>query len=205
MSRRLYRHPMSGHCHRVELFLSLLGLDVELIDATGPMRKSAEFLALNPFGQIPVLIDEDGTTLADSNAILVYLAARYDAGGWLPTDPIGRGRVQRWLSVAAGEVAYGPAAARLVTVFGVPLDHEQRLAVARRLFGWLEAHLGDRTWLALDHPTLADVALYSYLAVAPEGGAEVAPHTAICAWMARFEALPGFVPMTRTPVPGVGR
>ncbi|MCA9541269.1 MAG: glutathione S-transferase, partial [Myxococcales bacterium] len=148
---------------------------------------------------IPVLVDEDGTTLPDSNAILVYLARRYDASNqWLPDDAIGQARVQRWLSVAAGELAYGPAAARLVTRFGVPINQDERLAVATRLFGWLQAHLAKNDWLALDRPTLAELAMYAYLVLAPEGGFDPKPYPAVARWLARIEALPGFVPMQRS-------
>jgi glutathione S-transferase len=106
---RLHRMALSGHCHRVELFLSLLRLPHELIDvdlAAGE-HKSPAFLARNPFGQVPVLEDGD-VTLADSNAILVYLEGRYAPGAWLPKEPLAAARVQRWLSVAAGPLAFGP-------------------------------------------------------------------------------------------------
>ena len=84
------------------------------------MRGSPEFYRLNPLRQIPVLQDGD-LTLADSNAILVYLAKRYGAGsGWLPEDPLAAAQVQRWLSIAAGEVRYGPALARMVTQWNFP-------------------------------------------------------------------------------------
>src|SRR5438552_3245155 len=108
---RLYRVALSGHSHRVELFLSLLGLPFERIDidlAKGENR-TPEHLARSPFGQVPAIEDGD-VTLADSNAILVYLASRYDeAGTWLPRDPVAAAQVQRWLSAAAGFLAYGPA------------------------------------------------------------------------------------------------
>src|SRR3569832_880793 len=115
----LHRMALSGHCHRVELFLSLLGVPYRLVDvdlAKGEHKKP-EFLAMNPFGQVPVLQDGD-VTLGDSNAILVYLEAKYAPGQWLPRDPVGAARVQRWFSVAAGPVAFGPAAARVVQLFG---------------------------------------------------------------------------------------
>lgn len=92
---------LSGHCHRVELFLSLLGLPYQLIemDLRARAHKAPEFVARNPFGQVPVI--EDGeVTLADSNAILVYLEARYAPGQWLPREPIAAAQVQRWLSAA---------------------------------------------------------------------------------------------------------
>lgn len=200
---RLYRYALSGHAHRVELFLSLLGLPVQRIDVdlkAGEQRQPA-FLARNPFGQVPVI--EDGElTLADSNAILVYLARRYDGSGhWLPLEPAAAGEVQRWLSVAAGPLALGPAAARVAAVFGRPLDPRSH-DIATRLFDQLDARLADRSWLlAGDTPTIADIALYTYTAHAPEGGVSLAPYAHLRAWLARIEALPGFVGMQRSAVP----
>jgi glutathione S-transferase len=120
---RLYDVTLSGHSHRARLFMSLLDLPYELVavDLAGGANKTPEFLALNPFGQVPML-DDDGTIVADSNAILIYLATRYDDGQWLPRDAVGAADVQRWLSVAAGPVKNGPCDARLITLFGAPLE-----------------------------------------------------------------------------------
>ncbi len=202
MTIRLHRHPLSGHAHRVQLFLSLLGLPHELVevDLAARAHKAPEFLALSPFGQIPVL--EDGPlALFDSNAILVYLARTYDpANRWLPQDAVGQARVQQWLSVAAGPVANGPAAARLVNVFRAPLDHERAKSIADGLFTVLDRHLTGRDFVAADGPTIADIALYSYIAHAEEGDVPLASRPAITAWLRRVEALDGFVPMTVTKV-----
>jgi glutathione S-transferase len=199
---RLYRHPLSGHSHRVELFLSLLRLPFELVDvdmAKGA-HKAPDFLVKNPLGQVPVIEDGD-VTLADSNAILVYLAARYDASGhWYPCEPVAAARVQQWLSISAGQLADGPAAARLVAVFGAKLDHDRAKAIAAQLYAVVNAHLETRHFLAGDEPTIADVAMYSCTAHAPEGGVSLEPYRNVCAWLARIEALPGFVPMKRTPL-----
>ncbi|WP_395678642.1 glutathione S-transferase family protein [Inquilinus sp.] len=199
---RLYRFGLSGHSHRVELFLSLLDLPFEMIDVDlpGGAHKTPDFLVRSPFGQVPAI--EDGeVVLADSNAILVYLAGRYDeAGRWLPRDPLAAAEVQRWLSVAAGFLAYGPGAARLVTVFKAQLDHERAKALAARLYGVMEAHLARGGFLAGSQPTIADIANYTYTAVAPEGGVSLQPYPNIRAWLERIEALPGFVPMQRTAI-----
>ncbi|WP_298927642.1 glutathione S-transferase family protein [uncultured Ramlibacter sp.] len=198
---RLYRMQLSGHCHRVELFLSLLGLPCDLVDVDvgrGETR-TPEFLALNPFGQLPVLRDGQ-ITLADSNAILVYLEGRYAPGRWLPRDPLGAAQVQRWLSVAAGQLAFGPAAARVIQLFRRPDDPAAALARAQALLRVMEQQLASRAFLAAETPTLADIALYSYTAVAPEGMVTLTPFAAVRDWLARIEALPGFLPMVRTPV-----
>ena len=196
---KLYRHALSGHSHRVELFLSLIGKDVELVDVELPKgeHKTDAFLKLNPFGQVPV-IDDDRVIVADSNAILVYLAMNYADDDWYPHDPRAAAEIQQWLSVAAGPIAGGPGAARLVTVFGAALDHEWAKATAAALFEVMEKHLADRRFLLGDKPTVADVAAYSYIAHAPEGGLSLAPFAKIRAWLGRIEALPGFVPMQST-------
>jgi glutathione S-transferase len=199
---RLHGHPLSGHVHRVELFLSLLGLPFEkvTVDLTRGEHKSPAFLALNPFGQLPVIEDGD-LVLADSNAILVYLALTHDADArWLPRDAIGAARVQRWLSVASGPLAYGPAAARVAMLFGRPADQAQRDAAAR-LFALMNQQLAVQPFLAAPHPTIADVALYAYSAHAPEGGVSLATYQHLRQWLARIEALPRFVGLVRSAVP----
>lgn len=198
---KLYHHPMSGHSHRAVLFASLLGLPHELveIDLKTGAHKRPEFLAINPFGQVPVL-DDDGIIVTDSNAILVYLAKKAGRTDWLPEDARGAAAVQRWLSVAAGEVAYGPAAARLITVFGAKLNPEEVIARAHTLLGRLEAQLAGAQWLVGAAPTIADIAIYSYVARAPEGNVDLAAYPNVNAFLRRVEGLPGFVPFIRTPV-----
>ena len=165
------------------------------------VRASAAFRALNPLGQIPLLQDGD-LTLCDSSAILVYLCKRYAPGSsWLPQDAAGAAAVQRWLSVAAGELAYGPATARALAQWKAPGDPVRAAAIAQRLFAFMEAHLASRTFLAADHATIADLACYGYTAHAPEGGITLAPYPALRAWLKRVEALPDFVPMPDSPLP----
>ncbi|MCA6126176.1 glutathione S-transferase [Bradyrhizobium sp. WSM 1704] len=196
---KLYHFPLSGHAHRARLFISLLGIPHELVhvDLKSGAHKTPEFLALNSFGQVPVL-DDDGVIVSDSNAILVYLATKLGRTDWLPTDAIGAAAVQRWLSVAAGELAYGPAAARLITVFGAKHNPDDVIARAHVLLKRLEAHLADRDWLVGTQPTIADVALYSYLSSAPEGNVDLSSYPRVTAFLRRIEALPGFVPFAKT-------
>jgi len=192
----LYGTALSGHTHRVALFLRLLQLPYRRIEAAAAVRQSADFLQLNPLGQIPVLQDGE-LVLADSNAILVYLARRYAAGsGWLPDDAVGAARVQRWLSLAAGEIAFGPASARISARFydtGVPPALTRRLA--DKVLGFMDASVAVQTFLAGSHPTLADLACYAYIAHAPEGGIALDPYPNVLAWIARVQALPHFVAM----------
>lgn len=196
----LYTYHLSGHAHRVELFLSLLGLPFEKteMDLMRGEQKKPEFVAMNAFSQVPVIQDGD-VTLADSNAILTYLALRYDASQqWLPRDPVGAAQVQRWLSLAAGSLVNGPARARAIVLFKAPAD--PRCAdVAKLLFERVDAHLASHRFLAADHPTIADLAHYSYTSHAPEGGISLEPYPHIRAWLQRIEALPGFVGLVRQP------
>lgn len=198
---KLHHHPLSGHSHRAVLLASLLDLPHELVevDLKAGAHKRSEFLVLNPFGQVPVL-EDDGVVVADSNAILVYLAKKAGRTDWLPEDPRGAAAVQRWLSVAAGEVAYGPAAARLITVFGARFNADEVIGRAHTLLSRIEAHLGEADWLVGSQPTIADVAIYSYVARAPEGNVDLSAYPKVNAFLRRVEALPGFVPFVQTPV-----
>lgn len=200
---KLYRNPKSGHCHRVELMLAFLGLPYKTIDldmANGA-HKAPEYLKISPFGLVPA-IDDGGYTLADSNAILTYLVQTYAKGShWMPSDPKDVAEVQRWLTIAADNIYAGPCAARLVKVFGTGHDHGAAVAKAHDLFKVMDAHLADRDWLATDTITIADVAGYSYIAHAPEGGVDLAPYPNVRAWLDRVEARPNFVPMAKSPIP----
>jgi glutathione S-transferase len=191
----------SGHTHRVVNFLGILGLPYRLASAPADVRSTPAFRALNPLGQIPVLQDGE-LVLADSNAILVYLARRYAAGSpWLPEDPVAASRVQRWLSIAAGELKYGPAAARVITLWKAPGNLADAQALAARLLQFTDSHLADRTFLAADHATIADISCYPYIARAPEGRISLADYPHVRAWLARVEAIPGSVAMLVTPIP----
>ncbi len=197
---KLYHHPMSGHSHRARLFLSLLGASHDLVevDLKSGAHKQPDFLDKNPFGQVPVLEDE-GVFISDSNAILVYLAKKSARSEWLPEDAKGAAAVQRWLSVAAGEIAYGPAAARLITVFGAKFNAEEVINRAHTVLNRIERQLTGRDWLVGDRPTIADIAIYSYVARAPEGNVDLSTYSAVGAFLSRIEALPGFVDFVRTP------
>ncbi|OZI34772.1 glutathione S-transferase [Bordetella genomosp. 10] len=198
---KLYHHPLSGHSHRVHLFLSLLGCPHELVevDLAARAHKQPEFLKLNAFGQVPVLVDGDAA-IADSNAILVYLCKKYGKTDWLPETPKEAAAVQRWLTVAAGDIIFGLAAARLATVFAAPVDTEAAIARAHVVLRRMDDALAGSPWIAGPKPTIADVALYGYTARAPEGYVDLKDYAHVRAWLARVEALPGFVEFRRTPV-----
>lgn len=197
---RLHGFTLSGHSHRISLFLSLLELPHETIqvDLAGGAHKKPDFLAMNPFGLVPVLQDGD-LTLAESNAILVYLAMRYGDASWLPRDPVGAARVERWLSVAAGPLASGPAQARIRVVFGKTEPEPELIARSHALLAIMDAELADTVFLVGTTPTIADIACYSYVAHAPEGNVSLDAYPNVRAWLARVEALPNFVGMPATP------
>jgi glutathione S-transferase len=193
----LYGTPLSGHTHRVEALLKQLGLPYELRQAPAEVRRSAAFRSIAPFGQIPILVD-GGRVIPDSAAILVHLARTYDRDGvWLPRDLAVEVEIQRWLAIAAGDVRFGPALARLIMRFGVRADLSAAQEVAVKLFAFMETHLEGRAWLVADRPTIADLACYPYLAVADEGGLRLDDHPRLQAWVARVEGIPGFIPMPR--------
>ncbi|KND55716.1 Glutathione S-transferase subgroup [Candidatus Paraburkholderia kirkii] len=199
---KLYHHPLSGHAHRARLFLNLLAIDHEevFVDLAKGAHRTPEFLKLNVFGQIPVLVDGE-QVISDSNAILVYLAKKSGDTRWLPETLAGAAAVQRWLSVAAGQIAFGPAAARLITVFGRKFDAGEVIARAHAILEVIDGQLAGREWIAdigSAHPTIADIALYSYISSAPEGNVDLSTYANVNAWLRRIEALPGFVPFQKT-------
>ncbi|KAB2970770.1 glutathione S-transferase [Zoogloea sp.] len=197
----LYGTPPSGHAHRVEVLLKLLGLPYSYVTATVDVRQTPEFLALNPLGQIPVLQDDEAV-VCDSTAILIYLIEKYAPDSpWLPRDPKTRAEVQRWLSIASAEVRFGPATARAVSQWNMAGNLDSAKAIAARLFNFMEGHLAGRLFLAAPHPTLADLACYAYIAHAPEGGIDLSPYPHIQAWLGRVAAIPGFTDMAPLPLP----
>ncbi len=196
---KLHYFPLSGHAHRAHLFLSLLGVDhdVVMVDLANGAHKSPEFLKLNPFGQVPVLEDGD-VVISDSIAIMTYIAKKFGATDWLPEDAENAAKVQKWLSVAAGQIAFDVCAARRITVFNAPFNADEVITRAHAILALIDDELTGNDWIALDHPTIADVALYSYIANAPEGNVDLAAYANVRAWLNRVEALSGFVPFEQT-------
>ncbi len=198
---KLHRFALSGHAHRAELFLSLLGLDYSLVDVDlkNGEQKTDKFLKMNPFGQVPVL-DDNGVIISDSNAILIYLAKKYDDGHWLPEDPLASAKTQQWLSIAAGPISSGPATARLITLFGANYNADEVIQRSNELLTVIDSELNGNSFLLGDGPTIADVAAYSYIAHAPEGNVSLAPHKNILSWLKRVESLKGFIAMQSSKV-----
>ncbi|GHU31490.1 glutathione S-transferase [Betaproteobacteria bacterium] len=197
----LYGTPTSGHTHRVEALLVLLELPYVYIEAPAKVRATETFRKLNPLGQIPVLVDQE-RVFCDSGAIMIYLVQKYAPdSGWLPTEPAEAAQVYRWLFIAAGELRYGPAQARGIRQLGWAGEHVTASEIATRLLRFMEQHLAGRSFLALDHPTLADLACYGYIAHAPEGGISLEAYPNIRGWLKNVEALPNFKLMPDLPIP----
>jgi glutathione S-transferase len=199
----LYDFELSGSCYKIRLFLNILGRDYDRVpvDFVNKEHKSEKYLKLNPFGEIPIFEDGD-LRLRDAQAILVYLARKYDqTNQWYPDDPEAMGRIQQWLSTGGGEVM-NSAGARLVKILNYPLDLEKLQAGAKRVFKILDDQLATREWLELGHPTVGDIACFPYTAMAGEGGIDLAPYPNILRWIERVKRLPGFIPMPGIPAAG---
>ncbi|MGR9052861.1 MAG: glutathione S-transferase family protein [Gammaproteobacteria bacterium] len=192
----LYDMTLSGNCYKVRLLLSLLELPyrTQPVDLAGGEQNGPDYLQLNPFGQVPVL-DDDGLIVRDSQAILVYLAKRYGGERWWPDDAFGLAQIAAWLSTAANEIFHGPARLRVHRKFGRAIDTAQALQTAEKVLGIIDRRLENRDWLAGDTASIADVAAYPYLALAPEGGIDIAVYRHIVDWFQRIRALPGYVSM----------
>lgn len=194
---KLYDLTLSGNCYKVRLFLSLIGRPAEpqSLDLPAGEHQQPAYLAINPRGQIPALVDGE-LQLGDSQAILVYLARRYADEAWYPLDAISQGRIAGWLSFAANEIHHGPATARLGKLFGFPIDQAGAQQKAVAALALLEAHLAGHAWLAQgSQPSIADIAVYPYVALAGDGDVDLAPYAHLAAWFGRIRALPGYIGM----------
>jgi glutathione S-transferase len=136
--------------------------------------------------------------ITDSCAALVYLAKKYGSEYWLPEDPAGAAKIQRWLSTASGELFRGPVVARAIRIFGRDYNYDDSAMWSKRLLDWMQDELDTRQWLADEHETIADIAMYSYLRVANEGDIDLDPYPAVLRWLGDVEALDGFIPMYRS-------
>jgi glutathione S-transferase len=191
---KLYMTGRSGNSYKARLLLALLGVPYEkvLVDLHGGEHKRPAFLALNPRGQVPVL-EDGGEYFWDSTAVLVYIARKHGGEKWLPTDPSGMGRVMQWMALAQNEINYGLKAARVMLTYDRPGHLAEFQAHGREGLAVLEGRLSRNDWLAADRPTIADLACYPYTATAPEGGVPIDDYPSINAWIARIEALPGWI------------
>lgn len=193
---KLYDLDLSGNCYKVRLFAALAGIELELVpvDFLAGEHKQSPVIDMNPLGQLPVFENGD-LILRDSQAILVYLAGQYGGEQWWPEDSAQQAHIMQWLSFAANEIQNGPCAARLIDKFAVPLDKARTMDISGTILPILDQHLQQNEWLALGRPTIADCAVFPYLAVAWEGGVDLAVYPNIQRWMEQVKSLPGFIPM----------
>lgn len=196
---KLYGHEISGNSYKARLMLSLLHLDYEWVrvDLMKGEHKSPEYLAMNPFGQVPLLVDGD-IQLADAQAILVYLARQYGGESWLPLEALPMAQVIRWLSTTAGEVRQGPENARLYHLFGAgtKINVERATQKSELILAQLDQHLSTHTWLEFERPTIADIAVFPYVALARDGKINLDAYPHVLTWIERVKQLPGYLPMT---------
>ncbi|MFI8481681.1 glutathione S-transferase family protein [Pseudomonas sp. NPDC078700] len=191
---KLYDLDASGNCYKVRLLASLAQIELEVVavDFINGAHKTSPLVDLNPLGQLPIL--EDGSQVVrDSQAILIYLAGVYGGLAWWPAHAQGQAEIMQWLSFAANEVDHSLCAARLVKKFGAELDHLQALQKSALTLSQLDKHLEHKEWLAIGRPTIADCAVYPYVALAHEGDVDLSPYSHIARWMKRLEALPGYL------------
>lgn len=193
---KLYHTELSGNCHKVRLMLSLLEIEHErvLIDLVNGEHKSTDFLKLNSLGQVPVLMDGD-TLIRDSQAILVYLTRKYKREDWLPLEAESMAKVMQWLSFAANEINTSLFIARLHFRFGMDFDWEMAQQKGKQVLQIINNHLQNRNWLECNSVTIADIACYPYVGLAPEGKVALEPYPNILAWIDRIKQLPGYEAM----------
>ena len=193
---KLYDAARSGNCHKVRMLLAQLEVPYEIVsvDLAQGGSKTPEFLRVNPRGQVPVLEDA-GEIIWDSQAILIYLARKYDSGKWLPTDALTLARVMQWMAVAGNEILYGLARARAAIQFKAPWNIPDAQAQGKQALELLDAHLAQHTWLAAAHPTLADIACYPYAALAQQAELPLEQYGAVVAWIRRVQAWPNYLGM----------
>jgi glutathione S-transferase len=202
----LYDFELSASCYKVRLFLSFLKLDYRRVAVDfypGLAHRRQEFLALNPLGQVPVIVDGD-LVIRDAQAILTYLAKRYEpTDRWLPGEPAPFAAVMSWLFFTASELSTATAA-RLHDLLEFPADAAAAKAAARRAFRVMDDHMTQRefdgaSWFVGDGPTLAEVALFPSIALSRDFGQEHDEFAALRRWMRRVRRLDGFIAMPGIP------
>ena len=199
MTVLLYDNPASGNCHKVRLILGLLGIEFERreLSVVDHSNRAAVLGGLSPSLNVPTVVLEDGRPLAESNAILWYFA---DGTAYLPDDPYERAQVLQWMFFE--QYKHEPAIA--VVRFWVSISEdppptveiEAKRAAGHAALAAMERHLADHGYFVGERLTIADIALYAYTHVAPEGGFDLGPYPAVREWLERVEAQPGIVPIS---------
>jgi glutathione S-transferase len=193
----LYDSPISGNCYKVRLLLAHLGIPYERhsLDVIDRSDRPELIGHLNPALRVPTIVFDDGRALAESNAIIWYLA---DGTPWIPEDAFERAQVLQWQFFEQYDHEPTIAVARfMLSVSGEPERYAAELPTKQaggyRALDAMERHLQGRAYLVGDSPTLADISLYGYTHVADEAGLDLSGYPAIRAWLDKIAALPGHV------------
>jgi glutathione S-transferase len=207
MAPKLYTYNESGNCYKVRLLASILDIDLEEveIDFFNEQHHSEEFLAINPRGTIPTLVDGD-KTFTDSSAILVYLAGTHTDRGsdkkpssYWSSDIFDQATIVDWLAFASSWVQFGTCKARGIVSFPeLGGDSTEQMLAEAKIRGYkslviLNKKLEKEEWLTLGRPTIADIAVFVYMALAPMGDITLEPYPAVKSWIARVRELPNFI------------
>ncbi|HEY0661775.1 MAG TPA: glutathione S-transferase family protein [Lysobacter sp.] len=195
----VYGFSPSGNCHKVRLLLEQLDRDYRWIEKRSDdgSTRTPEFLAKNPNGRVPIIELDDGRILAESNAILCWLA---EGTAYLPSDSWERAQALSWMFFE--QYSHEPyiAVARFICGW-TPVDSPRRADLPRlrdrghQALAVMERHLSSTPWFTGRHYGVADIALFAYTCVADHGGIDLARYPAIRDWLARVAQTPGFVPM----------
>lgn len=199
MTTLLYDSPVSGNCYKIRLILSLLGVEFERrqLSVVDHSDRAEVLDGLSPSLNVPTVVLEDGRPLGESNAILWYFA---DGTRYLPDDPYERAQVLQWMFFEQYKHEPGIAVVRFwVAIAESPpptADIEARRTVGYAALDAMERHLAEREYFVSERFTIADIALYAYTHVAPEGDFDLDPYRAVRGWLARVAAQPGMIPIT---------
>ena len=194
----LYNTAISGNCYKIRLLLSLIGLEHKQVqvDLKAGDNTTDAFMTLNPRGQVPVLVD-NGMAVWDSMAILTYVAKKYADNNWFPQDESAHTQIMQWLALSENELLYGLARARAAIIFSRPFDLQQCQQEGKAGLKVIDDHLADKGWLVSANPTIADLACYPYVSLAPDGEVSLTPYPNVQRWVGRIEALPGWQPLLK--------
>jgi glutathione S-transferase len=193
----LYNNALSGNCYKVRLLAAHLSIPLELreLDVLDRSNRPEVIGDLNPALRVPTLVLDDGRALPESNAILWWLA---EGTEYVPAESFERAQVLQWQFFEQYDHEPNIAVARFWALFGVDPGEEQRRAKQAggdKALSAMERHLADREFLVGDRYSIADISLYAYTHVAPEGGFDLAPYPGVRAWLTRVAAQSGHIPL----------
>ena len=204
---KLHGLDVSGNTYKAKLLMSLMNIEYEFlaINVANGQHKSDDFLQLNPRGEFPVL-EVDSMVIWDSQAILVYLARQYETQSnnpWYPNTATDMALVTQWLCVANDDIFNSLGKARSMLKFDTEGDLDLFQQKGRAMLKWIERHLSQRNWLATNHPSIADIACYPYVALCEEGNISLQGYPAIHRWFKRIQSLDGYISMPGITSPGI--